>query len=703
MSADTVIRIEKDETVSVLIGKSEIGQGIYTAIAQIAAEELDVSFDRMRVVSPDTDHAPNGSYTAGSNSIQGEGRKVRQAAADVRRALVQKAADLWGVDVGQLGVVDGVIGDGVQEVSYWALLDGEVFECGVTDSGTPKSADDYGIVGESVGRLKLMDVVTGQAHFIHDMDVPNMVHGRVVRPPRYGAQLVSVTDVSDMTGVLQVVRDGSFLGVIAEREEQAVKAAEVLREKCVWAGGAEFPNEHTLFDHLINGTDQQALLVVDGKPVDDPVPDIVIPEGTRQRVEATYYKPYIMHGSLGPSAAMAHWEEGMLTVWSHTQGVSPLRGSLAQVLDLPDQSVRVVHVEGAGCYGHNGADDAALDAALLARALPNRPVMLKWMRDDEHTWEPYGACMAVKMQGSVGDGGVVIDWNHDAWGYTHSGRPRAMDGRSNMLAAWHLEKVIPPPDAKPGRGSHSGIHRNADPLYHFSRRRVVKHFVPDSPLRVSALRGLGSPGNVFAIESFMDELALAAGEDPVDFRLKHLDDERAKDVIRLAADRAGWQTGVRGSGQGRGQGIGFAQYKNEKCYVAVIFDVCVDVETGQIDLDRVVIAADAGQVVNPDGLKNQLEGGVVQAASWAMKEAVRFDREKVTSRDWETYPVLKFPDVPEVETVLIDRPGLPSLGSGEATQGPTPAAIANAIFDAVGIRLRQMPFIPERVRAYKQT
>lgn len=697
--SDRVIRIERDETVSVLIGKSEIGQGIYTAIAQIAAEELDVNVERIRVVSPDTDHAPNGSYTAGSNSIQGEGRKVRQAAADARWALLLKVADLWQVDVARLTVTDGVVGDGERSVSYWDLLDDECLTFGVTDEGTLKNYDDYAVVGESVGQLKLMDIVTGQPHFIHDLDVPNMVHGRVVRPPCYGAKLVSLGDVNQLPGVLQVVRDGDFVGVIAEREEQAVKAAEVLRETSEWSTGTALPDEDGLFDHLMQGENQQALLVVNGKPVDDPVPDISVPEDASQTIESTYFRPYHMHGSLGPSAAMALWENGHLMVWAHTQGVSPLRGSLAQVLDLPDRAVRVQHVEGAGCYGHNGADDVALDVALLARALEGHPVMLKWMRDDEHAWEPYGSCMAVKMQGSVDGDGVVVDWNHDAWSYTHSGRPRAMDGQSNMLAAWHLEKPLPKPKASPGRGSHSGIHRNADPLYNFSKRRVVKHFVPESPLRVSALRGLGSPGNVFAIESFMDELAFVAGEDPVDFRLKHLDDERAKDVIRAVADLAGWQSGVRGKGEGTGQGIGFAQYKNEKCYVAVVFDVKVDVATGQIDLLRVSIAGDAGQVVNPDGLKNQLEGGVIQAASWAMKEAVRFDREHITSRDWDTYPILKFPEIPEVQTVLIDRSGLPSLGSGEATQGPTPAAIANAVFDAVGIRLRQMPFTPERLLA----
>ena len=322
--------------------------------------------------------------------------------------------------------------------------------------------------------------------------------------------------------------------------------------------------------------------------------------------------------------------------------------------------------------------------------------MLKWMREDEHQWEPYGSCAVVQNRASLDEQGQVIDWNHDVYSYTHSGHPRRSSGQSTLRAARCLPDPLMPPEPRPGGGSHGGIHRNADPYYDFERRRGVKHFVKDSPSRVSALRRLGSFANVFAIESFMDELALTADQDPVEFRLQHLNDDRAREVIQAAAEKAGWGTPV---GENHGRGIGFARYKNEKAYVV---EVCVD-EEDLIRVGRVTIAGDAGQIVNPDGLANQLEGGVVQATSWSLKEAVEFGPEGVTSVDWETYPVLSFTEAPEVETVLIDRPGLPSLGCGEATQGPTPAAIANAVFAAIGVRVREIPFTPERVARARST
>jgi nicotinate dehydrogenase subunit B len=361
--------------------------------------------------------------------------------------------------------------------------------------------------------------------------------------------------------------------------------------------------------------------------------------------------------------------------------------------------VRVIHVQGPGCYGHNGADDAALDAALLARALPGRPVSLKWSRADEHAWEPYGPAAVFQMQASLNSSGDVIDWNHDVWGYTTIGRPRPSGDTSGMLAAWHLAEPFRRPRPISSRGPHVGLHRNADPLYAFPRRRIVKHFVPDTPLRTSALRSLGAFANVFAIESFMDELAHAAGADPVEFRLRHLADERARAVIEAAAEKAGWKVGQRLQGEGRGRGVAFAQYKNRQSYIALIVELSVNPDSGHVRLERAVIAADAGQVVNPDGLSNQLEGGVLQAASWTLKEQVAFDRDGVISLDWYSYPVLRFPEAPTVETVLLNRPGQPFLGSGEAAPVPTGAAIANAIFDAVGVRLREIPFTPGRVKA----
>jgi CO/xanthine dehydrogenase Mo-binding subunit len=501
-----------------------------------------------------------------------------------------------------------------------------------------------------------------------------------------------------MPGVIRVVRDGSFLAVVTEREEQAVKAMEALRKTATWEIGPPLPPQEALFDHLLSQPDQ-AFLVVDGTPVDDPIPAVETPAGAAHTLAATYYRPYHMHASLGPSAAVAQLIDGKLTVWTHSQGVYPLRAALAQVLGMPEEDIRAIHMDGPGCYGHNGADDAALDAALLARALPGRHVSLIWKRADEHAWEPYGAATVIKMQASLNVEGEVVDWNHDVWGYTHTGRAGLDEGTSGLLAAWHLVEPFAQPRPRPRTGPQVGIHRNADPLYTFPRRRIVKHFLPDSPLRTSALRGLGSYANVFAIESFMDELAHKAGADPVEFRLRYLADERARAVVVAAAEKAGWRPRPRPQGAGKGRGIAFAQYKNKQSFVAVVVDLSVNRDSGQIRLERAVIAVDAGQIVNPNGLSNQLEGAFVQSASWTLNEQVAVDQQGVISVDWYSYPILRFRDVPEIETVLLNRPGQPYLGLGEGAQGPVPAAIANAVFDAVGISLRQIPFRPERVKA----
>jgi CO/xanthine dehydrogenase Mo-binding subunit len=404
-----------------------------------------------------------------------------------------------------------------------------------------------------------------------------------------------------------------------------------------------------------------------------------------------------MHASIGPSAALAEVAGGLLTVWTHSQGVHLLRGALAQALGRSEGAIRVVHVEGPGSYGHNGADDAALDAALLAVRVPGRPVLLKWTREQEHALEPYGPAMVVKLEAALGRDGRILAWSHDVYGYTHMGRPLPFGERSGLLAAWQRERPMPRASARPMLAYHAGIHRNADPLYAIPARRIVKHFVPDAPLRTSSLRSLGAYANVFAIESFMDELAHAAGIDPLELRLRHLEDERARRVLETAVERAGLAGGWGRPSEGRGRGLGFARYKNQKCYAAVVAEVRVG-DAGEIRVDRAVVAADAGQIIDPDGLANQLEGGVVQATSWTLAEEVRFDAAGVTSVDWKTYPILAFPEAPEVETHLVDRPGAPSLGAGEATQGPTPAAIANAVFHATGVRLRRIPFTAERVR-----
>ncbi|MCZ6633828.1 MAG: molybdopterin-dependent oxidoreductase, partial [bacterium] len=469
---DSLLRIDPEETITLFPGKVEIGQSIYTALAQIAAEELGVSLNRIKIIPADTDHSANPSSTTGSNSIQSEGNAIRQAAADARHILLDLAASHFQVPTDRLIVTDGIIKaqDQNEQITYWDLLGGRKFETQVTGIGVQKSPEHYAVVGGSATKLNLQALVTGEPVFVHDLEVPNMVHARVVHPPGYRAHLLSVEEhtVTNMPGVLQIVKNGSFLGVIAEREEQAVNAAEALRSNAQWENGPPLPSQSDLYDNLLRHPNQQAFLIVDGAPIDGPVPPIATSPDATQTLKATYYRPYHMHASLGPSAALAHLNEGRLTVWSHSQGIHSLRGALAQVLDLPQESLRVQHVEGSGCYGHNGADDAALDAALLARALPGRPVLLKWMREDEHAWEPYGSCMVVKMQGDLGAGGNVSAWNHDVWSYTHSGRPRPLEGASDLLSARHLNPAIPTPTRRPGKGSHSCIHRNADPLYTFS-------------------------------------------------------------------------------------------------------------------------------------------------------------------------------------------------------------------------------------------
>jgi nicotinate dehydrogenase subunit B len=697
---DAWVRVNTDSTITLFTGKVELGQDIRTSVAMIGADELDVALSRIRVVMADTAATPDEGYTVSSMSLETSGNAIRYATAELRQLALDVAYEELEAPIERLVIQDGSISDPVtgRSTSYWALFGGKRLGSQVTGRAQPKRAPAYEVVGHPQGRLDLLAKVTGQAHFVHDLELPDMVHGRVIRPPNYGARLISVEEeaVKRMPGVLSVVRDGSFLGVIAEREEQAVRAAAALGAVASWEPGPPLPPQASLFEKMVSGP-QQAFLLEEGRPMTGPVPPVVAPAEAATTLHATYERPYHMHASLGPSAAVAQLVDGKLTLWSHSQGPYPLRRELAQVLGMPERDIHAIHMDGPGCYGHNGADDAALDAALLARALPGRPVALKWLRKDEHAWEPYGAATLIEMQASLNEDGDVIDWNHDVWGYPHSARSSGAPSSSSLLASWYLDEPCDPPQLRPIMAPEVGVHRNATPLYTFPIRRIVKHFLPGSPLRVSALRGLGTYANVFAIESFVDELAHEAGTDPVAFRLRYLDDPRARAVVEAAVDKAGARPAETGDGAARGRGFGFSQYKNRQSYVAIVVDLVVDRETGRIRLERAVLAVDAGQIVNPDGLSNQLEGGFTQAASWTLHEQVTFGEDGITSVDWRTYPILRFREAPVIETVLLNRPGQPFLGVGEGTHGPVPGAIANAVFDAVGVRLRRIPFTPGRV------
>ena len=686
---DAWLRINPDGSATVFTGKVELGQGIVTALAQIAAEELDLPLARITMISGDTGQTPNEGQTAGSQSIEASGTALRMAGAEARAILVDLAAQRLAAPADTLKVADGVISapDG-RRVSYAELAGEADLHREATAKVAPKPPAAHTIVGKSVQRRDIPAKVTGGAAYVQDVRLPGMLHGRVVRPPRYGAKLESFDEaaVKALPGVVAVARDGSFLGVIATREEQAIKARDALKRSARWSGGEELPDPANIYERLLS-------LSMEDKVISDK--QAPLPEGAT-RIEATYHRPYMAHASIGPSCALAQLESGKLTVWTHTQGVFPLRATMAKALDMQPSAIRCIHVEGSGCYGHNAADDVALDAALLARAAPGKPVRVQLMRDDEFMWEPYGPAMVMRAGAALKDGRIV-DWSYDVWSNTHGMRPGAPDG-VNLLAAWYLEKPKQPAPPRAAPQPAGAGDRNAIPLYDLPRQRITSHLIKEMPLRVSALRTLGAYANVFAIESFMDELAAAAGADPVEFRLAHLKDPRAKAVIEAAAKAAGWKAGRNGTGSS-GRGIAFAKYKTLATYVAVVVDLEVDPESGRIKVPRAYAAADAGLIINPDGLTNQIEGGIVQSTSWTLHEQVRFDKNGIRSRSWDSYPILTIQEAPTVSTVLIDRPSEHSLGAGEASQGPTVAAIANAFAAATGRRIRELPFHPERVKA----
>lgn len=676
---DQWLAVDAADTVTVATGKVEIGQGITTALALIAAHELGLDPRRVRVRTAHTGVTPNEFITAGSMSVEDSGGALRQACAHARRLILARAAERLGTDAAELTIDDGrITAPGLNaSTTLWEVQGGRPFEHAietrvVEQPPAPPPARQP--------RLDLPAKIAGEGVFVQDMTWPDMLHARVVRPPTWAHRL----DVLDEPAVpdgqdLRLLRDGSFLAVTGADEYAVVRHAERIAAACRWRQVADL-------DGVPLGTESQAFPVRDGIPSKEPVPDLDF----EPDLAACYTRPHLMHASLAPSAAAAVWTGQALTLWSHSQGVELLKRTLAEALDVDRRAITVIHHQGAGAYGHNGADDAALDAALCALEHPDRPVLLKYTRQQEHRWEPYGPAMRVDMAAALDDAGRIRRWSHEVWSYTHAGRPIPRQPGSQLAGAWLREDAIDPPPAEPRLGPEVGIHRNAWPIYALPEPRVIKRFVAPGPLRTSSLRSLGAHGNVFAIESFMDELAALAGKSPVAFRLDHLDDPRARAVLEAVDDLCGGVTGPRG--------VALARYKNQQTWAAVVAEVEVDEARADVRVPKLWIAADAGRVVDPDGLINQLEGGAVQAASWTLKERVRFDSQDIDSEDWDSYPVLRFDEVPEIVTRLVDRPDQPSLGAGEATQGPAAAAIANAVFAACGVRVRDMPLDAEALR-----
>lgn len=671
------LEILENGNVRIYSGKVEFGQGIRNAIRQVAADELYMDLDQIEVVLAETGRTPDEGYTAGSGSIQNSAMSVRYAAATAREKLLEMAAEQLQLKTDELQFIRGKIQtrNGRQELSMAEILNGQQIEMEVPLSLKLRPKSEYQYVGKPIPRDDLHPIVQGTASFIHDLDFPDMVHARVLRPKNYRSELLQFDEAAfrrEATGLVQIVRNGNFLGVITQNNYQAEKAVQLLDKHSEWSKPAIFPDQNELAAHIKSIA--EAPEVVHGK-------DVEIQTGSATtHLKASYFKPYTMHAALGPACAIARFDGEILHIWSHSQGIYPMRQAIAAMLELDIEKIHIISASGSGCFGHSVADDAAADAAVLAMAYPGKHIRVRWSRTDEHKWEPYGPAMIMELEAGLDSDGHFAYWRSNIWTDSHSTRPNKDAG--TLLTARYLETPMP----MQGRGYLGGGHRNGDPYYDITQMQVLAHYY-DGPLRVSSLRSLGAYANIFAVESFLDELAEKAGVDALELRLKHLQDLRAKAVIQKV------QQMISGVEPGNGEGLGFAfsRYKNTASYGALAAKVYVNRDSGAVQLQKMWAAVDVGEAINPDGIKNQVEGGILQASGWTLREEVRFDPYEITSSDWASYSGLRLKDTPEIEVSVIDRPEEPAMGGGEMAMPPVAAAICNAIYRACGRRIYRLP------------
>tara|TARA_B100001123_G_scaffold15620_1_gene17693 strand:+ start:2707 stop:4824 length:2118 start_codon:yes stop_codon:yes gene_type:complete len=689
---DTWLRINSDGTVTAFTGKVEIGQNIRKALTRIVAEELEVPLEIVQLETADTSFGPEELVTAGSLSVEHSGQALRLVSAEAKGLLLEMAAETLSVHIDNLTVNDGKIlaGNSSPSTSYWVLMGGKRFQRKISGRYPLKDPQKYRFIGKRGNGSDILRKIRG-GEFIQDFRLPDMLFGRVVKPPFWNAKLLDakLENVDQMHGVVKIIRDGSFLGIVAQTEDAADRARSALVNSIRWSkpcSEIEDPGNPA----YMKREPHIAQPIVEGMPEDRIPEPVVTPSNHTINLEAEYSRPFVMHASIGPSAAVACQEPDFLRIWTHSQGIGPSRKALASALDIEEEKVRLTHVPGAGCYGHNGADDAAYDAALLAREVPGLPIHLQWTREDENIAEPYGPAMVVSMKASSNTDGTIVNWSHDVLSYTHVTRPLPPLIKGNQFSsAWIRKNPAQRPTVKPLMRSEIGEHRNAWPAYKIEKIDVTRRLITTQSVRTSALRSLGAYANIFAIESFMDEMAEANNCDPLTFRLKHLSDPRAHAVLERVVECFEDPQKI---------GIAYARYENCRAYAAV--GVRLDIDSlGKVHLEQVEIAIDAGQIIDPSGLIHQAEGGFIQSASWTLHEAVRFENGQTSSRDWDSYPIMTFSEIPDINTHLIDHPELPPLGAGEATQGPTPAAIANAIYKKTGRRLRKTPFSPDNLRS----
>jgi CO/xanthine dehydrogenase Mo-binding subunit len=675
-------------------GKVELGQGILTALSIIAADELDLSLNQVHIVSASTLEGPDEGMTSSSISVQDSGSAIRHACAEVRFLALQEAAKHHGVPAENVCIKQGRFTDtqGRNLGDYWDWLKNISLHREYEGLAKPKPVAELKLHGHGkVRRIDLFEKIMGQPRFIHDLRLPDMRHGRVLRAPSVTAQLVNpdqpvpanVFDTGSGSSTHLIV-DGRFIGVVAATEMEADAALSQLQEQVAWRESASLPDMHNLADFLRNAPHETTHTLQKGQ--------ILEANDDEVSLSREYFKPYIAHASIGLCCALAQWNGQTLQVWTHSQGIQNLRDDLTKALGLDKQSIVMRHVEGAGCYGHNGADDVAFDAALLAMHQPGHPVRVVWSRADELSQAPLGSAHLVSLRARLNEHGQISHWHHELWANGYSSRP----GRSlipTLLGASQCAKGQPMPLAiNPPLAAGGGSDRNAIPGYSFDNTHVVNHRLTVMPIRTSAMRALGAFANVFAIESFMDELAHASGQDPLKFRKLHMQDPRSLAVLNAVVDRSTWWHLPKA--EGVGHGVAWARYKNTSAWCAVLARVQAGETLRVLQLD---VAVDVGRVVDLDGVINQTEGGALQGMSWALKEAVQFDRTRITTQSWADYPILRFSEVPELKIHVLDQPEQPSLGAGESVQGPVAAALSNALFDALEVRVRNLPLSQDHI------
>jgi nicotinate dehydrogenase subunit B len=683
---DGFLAIDAKGNVTVYSGKVDLGTGVRTALTQIAAEELSVPLERVTVIQGDTLLTPDQGITFASLSIQNGGMQIRQAAATARDALLNQAATTLGVAKDALTISKGTVTpkSGGKSVGYAQLVGGRDFQLKLDPKAPLKDPKDYTIVGQPIARLDIPDKVTGRFTYMHDFKVKGMIHARVIRPRAMKATLQAWNDFDcrKIPGYIGAIRKGNYLAVLGRSEWAAIKASKAV--ETTWSDWQGLPDKAALWEWLrkvkINKDEELQKIGNSAEAMKTPQAKIV---------SASYNFAIHTHGSIGPSCAVAEYKDGKLTCWSASQQTHLLRKQIANMLGMAPDNVRCIYIDGSGCYGRNGHEDAAADAALLAKET-GLPVRVQWMRQDEHGWDPKGPPTLYDYRAAIDDKGIVLAWESEVFA---PDRPK--DIAVTLLPAELAG--LPRDEAHPGN-----IHQSLAIPYTIANIKATAHWLAETPFRPSWIRTPGRMQNTFANESFVDELAAAVGMDPLDFRLRNLTDPRGVELLQRLAKLANWpsRTGrVQAGDVVKGRGVSYVRYELVRTYVGVVADVEVDKKTGKVAVKKFYVAHDCGQIINPDGLKNQIEGNVVQTTSRTLLEELQFDRAKVTSVDWKTYPILKFPDVPDVAIDLIDRPTEKPWGAGEPTAAVVPSAIANAIFDATGARLRSVPFTPEKVLA----